>query len=145
MNIFDSLNKFVALEGKEDDIIEEITKQKETQEFLIFVLQEQLFQTGEDGKGVPIGMYSPFTIAIKKRKGQPTDRVTLKDTGDFYRSYVIIPFNGGFTIDADGEKEDKNLFDIYGDDILLPSQESLDLIAEYYEEQLIEYIKKLFI
>lgn len=145
MNIFDSLNKLVALEGKEDDIIEEITKQKETQEFLIFVLQEQLFQTGEDGKGIAIGMYSPFTIAIKKRKGQPTDRVTLKDTGDFYRSYVIIPFNGGFTIDADGEKEDKNLFDIYGDDILLPSQESLDLIAEYYEEQLIEYIKKLFI
>ena len=145
MNIFDSLNKFVALEGKEDDIIEEITKQKETQEFLIFVLQEQLFQSGEDGKGVPIGMYSPFTITIKKRKGQPTDRVTLKDTGDFYNSYTIKPFNGGFIIDADGEKEDKNLFDIYGDDILLPSQESLDLIAEYYEEQLIEYIKKLFI
>jgi len=145
MNIFDSLNKFVALEGKEDDIIEEITKQKETQEFLIFVLQEQLFQTGEDGKGNSLGSYSPFTIAIKKRKGQPTDRVTLKDTGEFYRSYVVKPFNGGFIIDADDEKEDTNLFDIYGDDILLPNEESLDLIAEYYEEQLIEYIKKLFI
>jgi len=143
--MIDVLDTLLSLEGKEDQIIEEITNQKETQEFLIFVLQEQLFQSGEDGKGVPIGMYSPFTITIKKRKGQPTDRVTLKDTGDFYDSYIIKPFNGGFTIDADGEKEDKNLFDIYGDDILLPNQESLDLIAEYYEEQLIEYIKKLFI
>ena len=145
MDLEDLLNKILSLEGKEDEIIEEITKQKETQEFIIFVLQEQLFQTGEDGKGVQIGMYSPFTIEIKKRKGQPFDRVTLKDTGDFYDSYTITPIPGGFIIDANDEKEDKNLFDIYGDDILLPNQDSLDLIAEYYEEQLIEYIKKLFI
>jgi hypothetical protein len=28
--------------------------------------------------------YAPATIKIKEKKGQPTDRVTLKDTGDFY-------------------------------------------------------------
>lgn len=31
------------------------------------------------------GGYAPITIRIKKEKGQPTDRVTLKDTGAFYR------------------------------------------------------------
>ena len=28
--------------------------------------------------------YTAYTKRVKKSKGQPTDRVTLKDTGDFY-------------------------------------------------------------
>lgn len=34
--------------------------------------------------------YAPLTVAIKRMKGQPTDRVTLKDTGDFYRGFSVI-------------------------------------------------------
>ena len=143
--MIDVLDTLLSLEGKEDQIIEEITNQKETQEFLIFVLQEQLFQSGEDGLGNSLGSYTPLTVSIKKRKGQPTDRITLKDTGDFYKSYFITAFKGGFIIDANAEKKDTDLFERYGEDILLPTPESLDLIAEYYEERLIEYIKKLFI
>ena len=30
--------------------------------------------------------YKPYTVMVKEQKGQPTDRVTLKDTGDFHRS-----------------------------------------------------------
>lgn len=33
--------------------------------------------------------YRPLTKIIKRRKGQPTDRVTLKDTGDFYDMIVV--------------------------------------------------------
>ena len=33
--------------------------------------------------------YQPSTINYKKRTGQPFDRVTLKDTGDFYKSIEI--------------------------------------------------------
>lgn len=33
--------------------------------------------------------YRDVTIAIKKLKGQPTDRVTLFDTGDFYRGITV--------------------------------------------------------
>jgi len=32
-------------------------------------------------------VYSPFTVIIKGKKGQPTDRVTLKDTGGFYKTF----------------------------------------------------------
>ena len=35
-----------------DSIIFDITKEKETQDFLIDVLQDQLFTTGEDGNGL---------------------------------------------------------------------------------------------
>ena len=34
--------------------------------------------------------YAFSTIRIKRQKGQPTDRVTLRDTGDFYRSLEIV-------------------------------------------------------
>ena len=75
-----------------DSIIFDITKEKETQDFLIDVLQDQLFTTGEDGNGLSLGEYSPITVKIKQSKGQPTDRITLKDTGAFYNSYEIDPF-----------------------------------------------------
>lgn len=33
--------------------------------------------------------YRSRTIKIKRFKGQPTDRVTLKDTGDFYEGFTL--------------------------------------------------------
>jgi hypothetical protein len=68
----------------------------------------------------------------KRKKGQPTDRVTLKDTGDFYSSFQVLPFKGGFIIDADPIKEDTNLFDRYGEDILGLNDENLQLIIKFY-------------
>lgn len=136
------LQNILELEGKLDEIIEEITEEKETQDFLIKVLQDQLFETGADGNGESLGKYSFFTAQIKRVKGQPTDRITLVDTGDFYESYFIDAFRGGFIIDADGEKEDSNLFDRYGDDILKPDEETLEEIAEFYEIKLYEYLEK---
>lgn len=136
------LQNILELEGKLDEIIEEITEEKETQEFLIKVLQDQLFETGADGNGESLGKYSFFTSQIKRAKGQPTNRITLVDTGDFYESYFIDAFRGGFIIDADGEKEDSNLFDRYGDDILKPDEETLEEIAEFYEMKLYEYLEK---
>lgn len=52
--------------------------------------EEQLFEQGINRLGVDImdyAPYSPLTIAIKEEKGQPTNRVTLRDTGDFEASF----------------------------------------------------------
>ncbi len=122
-----------------DDVIFKITQEQETQKFLIESLQDQLFITGEDGNGLSLGDYSPVTVKIKRAKGQPTDRITLKDTGEFYNSYEIDPFKGGFFINADGKKKDTDLFFQYGEDILKPNEETSTLIAEYYEQRLFEY------
>ena len=52
--------------------------------------QEQMYQ-GIDSKGIDIKpAYANSTIKIKRKKGQPTDRVTLFDTGAFYNSLEII-------------------------------------------------------
>lgn len=51
--------------------------------------QEQLFKLGQDAKGDSLGSYAASTKRIKIRKRQPIDRVTLKDTGDFYDSITV--------------------------------------------------------
>ena len=145
MSFEDSINDAINFFKDIDSIILEITQEPETQKFLIEVLQDQLFTTGEDGNGLSLGDYSPVTVQIKRAKGQPTDRITLKDTGEFYDSYNIDPFNGGFIIDANGQKSPSdNLFVTYGDDILKPNDETLTEIAEYYETRLFEYFTDLF-
>lgn len=144
MNFEDIINKQLNFFQNIDSVILEITEEKETQDFLIEVLQDQLFTTGEDGNGLSLGDYSPITVQIKRAKGQPTDRITLKDTGKFYDSYEIEPFEGGFIIDADGRKKDTDLLVRYGDDILLPNDETLTEIAEFYETKLFEYWENLF-
>lgn len=49
--------------------------------------ESQLYDQGITADGKSLGEYSPFTIEIKRQKGQPTDRVTLKDEGDFHRGF----------------------------------------------------------
>jgi hypothetical protein len=57
---------------------------------------------------------------------------------------MIEAFRGGFTVEADGQKSPSdNLFVTYGDDILLPNDETLTLIAEYYETRLFEHWETL--
>ena len=60
--------------------------------------------------------YAPLTVAIKRMKGQPTDRVTLKDTGEFYAgAYVIVTSESILS----GSRDEKNakLQAKYGEDI----------------------------
>ena len=51
---------------------------------------EQLYKQGEDGNAKPlIPSYASSTIKYKKRKGQITDHVTLRDTGRMYKSIFV--------------------------------------------------------
>lgn len=81
------------------------------------VQKEQLF-SGIKSDGSPIlPPYTPRTIAIKQRKGQPTNRVTLRDTGDYYAGILIDVRQDIFVIEsADGKAE--KLQDKYGAKIL---------------------------
>ena len=55
---------------------------------LDIITDDQLFKEGIDGDGNKLPLpYAPFTIDIKKLLGQPTDRITLKDTGSFHDGF----------------------------------------------------------
>ena len=53
-------------------------------------VEAQLYDQGIRGDGKPIvPQYSARTKQRKREKGQPSDRVTLRDTGAFHRSFRI--------------------------------------------------------
>lgn len=76
--------------------------------------REGKLSTGEEIKPG----YTPHTIAIKKRKGQPTDRVTLKDTGRRDAETGVIVDGDiirlGSDVEYDAHLEDKYTKQIWG-------------------------------
>jgi hypothetical protein len=102
--------------------------------------EEQLFEKGIDALGASLGEYSDFTKAVKKANGQRLDHITLEDTGEFYKSFAIKVQNGGFLIIADGQKEDTNLFDRYGKEVLGLTDENLQIVIDAIKEKIIPII-----
>lgn len=106
--------------------------------------QEQLYEEGINRLGVKImdyAPYSPVTIQIKEMKGQPTNRVTLRDEGDFHDSFYIEVGDKAFEIKASDEKT-ASLIRKYGRQILgLTNENITELIWEYIYPELMNEAK----
>lgn len=115
------------------DILEEELEnevKKHADEIVSLVSEAQLYKKGITGKGIKIKSYAPYkarTIRNKKRKGQPTSRVTLRDTGAFYESFYIVFDTGGFYITAD-DKKTEALVTKYGASIFRLTDQHLGYI-----------------
>ena len=101
--------------------------------------EDQLYEQGINRLGVNImdyAPYSPLTIEIKKEKGQPYNRVTLRDEGDIEQSFYVEADTQQFTIKAaDWKTED--LIQRYGRQILgLTEENKIILIWEYIYPEL---------
>lgn len=106
------------------------------------ITEEQLFKEGKDGLGVKLPAYSPKTVFIKKLKGQPFDRTTLKDEGIFHNSIKVKLGKGGILIDSDPIKEDTDLIEVYGEEILFLAEENLTEFRNIYlKDDLIDGIR----
>lgn len=106
---------------------------------------EQLYEYGINSLGISIDTYapySPYTVRIKKEKGQPTDRVTLRDTGDFHKSFEVVVGPIGFYITATDYKTNM-LIEKYGEKIfgLIP-QNKIELAQKYLYPAVIDEINK---
>jgi len=100
--------------------------------------QEQLFEKGETAEGQPIAPgYRPLTVTIKRQKGQPTNRVTLRDTGDFHRSFFVNYGDNYFAIGAKDDKAEK-LERKYGKEIFGLNEENLQDLINRIKPDLIE-------
>lgn len=85
---------------------------------------DQLFGSGTDANGNPLTPdYAPFTIDQKRFLGQPTDRVTLRDTEAFHNSFFMDASKFPVRIDATDQKTSE-LKTKYGDDIFGLDQDS---------------------
>ena len=97
----------------------------------IHARQQVQMYDGLDANGQPIQpAYTPFTVAIKKTKGQPTDRVTLKDTGSFYRKQ-FVRFHADHAVIDSKDKKAEDLKAKYGEDIFGLNEPSRERLAAY--------------
>lgn len=113
------------------EILQEVRETiEETAETIADFNRKQLFagirSTGKEIKPD----YAPYTILIKDQKGQPTDRVTLKDEGDFYEGIFVSSGSETFDIYSSDEKTEA-LIGKYGEKILGLTKENKSEYAVY--------------
>ncbi len=109
----------------------------EIKQFIIRLnLVDQLYTQGIDVNDKIIGTYSYMTALMAgeehyiynglvsvKKKGEP---YTLYDSGEFYDSFKVVIKKGGFVIEANTVKPDKDLMD-YGEILGLTEESKYEL------------------
>lgn len=110
--------------------------------------QDQLYEEGINRLGVSIMDYAPYrplTIAIKEQKGQPTNRVTLRDTGNFESSFYLEVSDKQFEVKASDWKTE-TLIKKYGRQILGLTDDNISsLIWDYTYPDLIEKAREVIL
>lgn len=111
------------------------------------VANSQLYRRGIEGFGRKImdyAPYAPYTIRLKKEKGQPHTRVTLKDTGAFYEGFVVIATSEGFYITSTDEKTEA-LTEKYGDSIFRLTRDNFNrFLKAHVRKDLVKYLKSKY-
>jgi hypothetical protein len=109
----------------------------------------QLFDKGIDSTGRKLsdigGDYSPFTLDLAIKEGRPkksADHIDLHDTGEFYESFYIVLGGEEFEIKANPVKDDTNLFEEWGADIMGLTDESLAILSQFVKELMVPVIKQ---
>ena len=104
---------------------------------------EQMFKQGERADGAAITpAYTAFTKGIKQMKGQPTNRVTLRDTGAFHRSVSVQWRSKDFLIVATDPKT-PDLVRKYSPAILGLSDDSLTVLNRLLSPKVQTAFRKL--
>jgi len=111
-------------------------------EILDYNTEEQLFRLGQYSDGTAVAPpYRPLTIQIKQAKGQPTGRVTLRDTGDFHQSFSVVWQPTQFVITASDPKTGK-LVQKYGREIFGLNDAGLQELVDNVRPELIASLRK---
>jgi hypothetical protein len=88
----------------------------ETSEQRADINAEQMYK-GVESTGEEINpAYTRTTVKIKQEKGQPSDRVTLLDTGSFYQG-IYSRVQGGEVVLSSYDAKTNDLVKKYGEDI----------------------------
>lgn len=131
---------------KSEKILIQILVDKNVQNFIIDLNRiEQLFNDGTDANGEFLGYYSEATELINRGLGNnktTADHITLKDTGDFYKSFFVRIYVDGFTIVANSVKDETDLTEVYGKDIIGLSENSKYELYKEIKPNILQFVKK---
>ena len=103
---------------------------------------DQLFKQGIDSTGRLIGVYSFRTEEISGGRKRAGTHITLFDTGTFYRSFAILPFEDFFKIVANPIREETNLFEEYGEEIVGLTDENIAKLPDLIRPRILDYIRQ---
>jgi len=115
------------------------------EELILAMNRERLYQRGEsiDNKLIT-PLYTPFTIRLKRLKGQRYNHVTLKDTGLFYDSLYIVLEENSFYVSQNSSARTQIYTDLkakYGSLLLGLTNKDLIILRERCKEYFIKKIK----
>ena len=138
-NLIVNLTKF---RDNMNNYMEDITRSIEDEIKEINVHQQ--YDLGQDRNGDSITPeYAESTIRYKRKKGQPTDRVTLQDTGQYHDTFKIRYEADGFELYANDWKvgflDKKYGKDIYG----LQDEAARELADQVYQPRMIQKLKNV--
>lgn len=144
------LDNLAGLTVQADRIAEDVITAPATRDIMIELNRLQLYSglRSDDSRTdtAPGRPYAPSTVLRKKRKGQPSDRVTLKDTGAFYERIRVRNTAGLLEIWNENTQLLKSLQERYGDKIMGLSADSMDRVRELkapeIKERLWAYLKQ---
>lgn len=141
MGIIDNKIKELIQLKKEVPKQAEIIARKYKKEILDYIREKQLFEQGIDGKGKKLKKYKPFTIAIKKQKGEVYNRTTLLDTGSFYNKMDLIFTDQNAIGIFSRDEKTPDLLQKYGQNVLIltvKNQKEVD--SKIFEENIIKWL-----
>ena len=112
---------------------------------LDFIRIDQLFEQGVNEDDQVIGRYSIVTETVYNPEKVAGSPYTLKDSGDFYKSFMMEVLPDGIIINADGIKDDgTDLLERFTDKILgLTDESKIKLIKELKEKYYTESLRLL--
>lgn len=138
-----SLQAYISFMRNEMSSIEEIVENiiKDNKGKILSMIKLRLYQRGIDGDGNKITPeYTSITVSNKKDKRQITSHVTLRDTGEWYKSFYVYYDNGEIIVSSNSFKTSQ-LVEKYGESILeLTDQEIQLIINAIIEPELIRRI-----
>ena len=140
--IINLINRLTNYRDNINSYMEDITRSIEDEIKELNVHQQ--YDLGQDRYGSEIRPeYAESTIRYKRRKGQPTDRVTLQDTGQYHDTFKIRYEDEGFELYANDWKagflDKKYGKEIYG----LQDEAARELADQVYQPRMIQKLKNL--
>lgn len=125
-----------GFQAKSDEIVDGMTPE-------MAVMQREQLWSGETALGTPImPSYTPFTVMMKQKKGQPYERVTLRDTGAFYDG-IFVKRQGNELVFGSTDGKTGKLTEKYGEAIFGLKMEAYGSLSEEWRDKMLAWIKQM--
>lgn len=155
MSLEEYIKQLEAFSGAVPELVKQFVRKNSG--YLLGAAKRRFYNFGVDGDGVLIGggQYAEYTIKLKKKSPYSrTSHITLRDTGNWYKSLFVAIEDGMLFMKStdtlltnkliDGESKDNSNFKGYGEAIMEFTNEELNEFEDIIFKQLYKYLEKKF-